>query len=103
MLTDAAPSVNAPGYSSKVSLWASLGPSILLLTGWVMLLKIAHQFTYVPLIAPLGVPLCLIWKWKGLFWSSVALLLATLWSVWGGSSHEIVWELGVAFAIFLAF
>lgn len=88
---------------SKLHFWAVLGPSIVILTLLINVIKFSPESFYLPLAVVIGLPICWIWKLRGMVLSIVFLFFLLLLSYGSIDADERFWHLGVSLAIALSF
>lgn len=88
---------------SQVEIWAFLGPALILITFFVLLVKASVTPLTIPLFALVGMPLCWKWKVKGLTCSLVCLFLLVLYQDQFTPTEERLWNIGLAVSLALAF
>lgn len=90
-------------FDQQVRFWAVLGPFIMLMTLFIMLIRSAPEDLYLALTALIGIPIC--WKWKhtGLALAFALLGFGLVFSLIQAPIEERFWYFGISLAIGMAF
>lgn len=90
-------------FDEQVRFWAVLGPFIMLMTLFVMVIRSAPEDLYLAVTALVGIPVC--WKWKhtGLALAFAFLGFGLVFSLIQAPIEERFWYFGISLAIGMAF
>jgi chromosome segregation ATPase len=89
--------------ASQVQLWTIIGPFITLLTICLIIIKAPANDLLLPYVALLGIPICWLWKKRGLVVSLGLLIGLLVFQFRSIPQEEVLWQLGLSLAIATTF